>query len=46
VVLWLAVWAPWARNRRSAYREPPPEDVPPTRRYPADEPPYQDQYPR
>jgi hypothetical protein len=46
VVLWLAVWAPWARNRRSAYREQPPPDEPlPTRRYPADDP-YQDQYPR
>ena len=35
VVLWLAVWAPWARGRRPAYREaPPPDEVYTTRRYP------------
>ena len=28
VVLWLVVWAPWGRSRRSAYREvPPPDEV-------------------
>jgi hypothetical protein len=37
VVLWLIVWAPWARNRRTAYRsEAPPDEVPPTRAYPPD----------
>jgi hypothetical protein len=40
VVLWLLVWAPWApraRSRRTVYRrEVPPDEVPPTRRYPAD----------
>jgi len=47
VVLWLIVWAPWARGRRSA---PPPDEVHDeiytTRRYPGDGPPYGDQYPR
>ena len=38
VVLWLVVWAPQARSRRSAYREaPPPDEV-----YTS----YEDQYPR
>jgi hypothetical protein len=47
VVLWLLVWAPWARRRRSAYREPPPPgDVRTTRTYRTDEAPYEDQYPR
>jgi hypothetical protein len=48
VVLWLVVWAPWARGRRPAYREvpPPPDEVRTTRRYPADGAPYEDQYPR
>ena len=57
VLLWLVVWAPWARNRRNAYRgpEPPPDVPPPPRRHPADEPyagrpysdqPDQNQYPR
>ncbi len=40
VALWLLVFAPWApraRSRRTVYRrEVPPEEVPPTRRYPAD----------
>jgi hypothetical protein len=47
VVLWLAVWAPWARSRRAAYRRPvpPDEEVVTTRRYPADRP-YEDEYPR
>ena len=47
VLLWLVVWAPWARNRRAAYRRPvpPDEEVVTTRRYPADGP-YQDDYPR
>lgn len=44
VVLWLVVWAPWARNRRAAYRAPA-DEVTTTRRYRADDP-YQDQYPR
>lgn len=47
VVLWLLVWAPWARRRRSAYREPPPPGgVRTTRTYRTDEAPYEDQYPR
>jgi hypothetical protein len=50
VVLWLVVWAPWSRGRRSAYRDAPPdevhEEVYTTRRYPGDGPPYGDQYPR
>ena len=49
VVLWLVVWAPWARSRRTAtaYRRPvpPDEEVVTTRRYPADGP-YRDDYPR
>jgi Domain of unknown function (DUF6458) len=46
VVLWLVVWAPWARNRRSAYRrEVPPDEVPPDGRYPMDSP-YEDDYRR
>lgn len=57
VVLWLLVFAPWARNRRAAanapaeevvsYRRPvAPEDEPPLeRRYPAEDP-YRDGYPR
>ena len=45
VLLWLVVWAPWARSRRPAYRRPePPEEVVTTRRYPADSP-YEDRYP-
>ena len=44
VVLWLVVWAPWGRSRRSAYRQGPPSDevcdeVTTTRRYPGDGPP-------
>jgi hypothetical protein len=46
VVLWLVVWAPWARRRRSAYREPPDEVHTTTRRYHTDEVPYDDRYPR
>jgi hypothetical protein len=46
VVLWLVIWAPWARGRRSAYREVPPYEVHTTRRYPGDEAPYEDDYPR
>lgn len=46
VVLWLVVWAPWGRSRRSAYRETPPYEVHTTRRYPGDEAPYEDGYPR
>ena len=47
VVLWLVVWAPWARGRRPAYREaPPPDEVYTTRRYPEDGTPYEDGYPR
>lgn len=49
VVLWLLVWAPWApraRGRRTGYRgEVPPDEVPPTRRYPADRR-YEDEYRR
>ena len=31
LVLWLFIWAPWARNRRAAYRQRPPlEDEPHT----------------
>ncbi len=44
VLLWLVMWAPWARSRRAAYRRPePPEEVVTTRRYPADDP-YEDGY--
>jgi uncharacterized protein DUF6458 len=45
VLLWLVVWAPWARNRRVAYRRPvpPDEEVVTSRRYPADDP-YRDEY--
>jgi hypothetical protein len=46
VVLWLVIWAPWARGRRSAYREVPPYEVHTPRRYPGDEAPYEDGYPR
>jgi hypothetical protein len=53
VVLWLLVFAPWApraRSRRTVYRdEVPPEEVTTrttTRRYPADDPYYQDEYRR
>ena len=46
VVLWLVVWAPWARVRRPAYREVPSYEVHTTRRYPGDEGPYEDGYPR
>jgi hypothetical protein len=50
VALWLVVWAPWSRGRRSAYRDAPPdevhEEIYTTRRYPGDGPPYGDQYPR
>ncbi len=47
VLLWLVVWAPWARSRRAAYRRPlPPEDeVVTTRRYPAGSR-YEDEYPQ
>jgi hypothetical protein len=49
VALWLVVWAPWARNRRTTttYRRPVrrDEEVVTTRRYPADSP-YEDDYPR
>ena len=44
VLLWLLVWGPWARRRRVAYREAPPDEVVTTRRYPADAP-YEDRYP-
>ena len=45
VLLWLVVWAPWARGRRPAYRGAPPPDevydeVHTTRRYPGDGGPY------
>jgi hypothetical protein len=47
VVLWLVVWAPWARSRRTAYRRPAPpdEEVVTTRRYSGGTP-YNDEYPR
>jgi hypothetical protein len=48
VLLWLVVWAPWARNRRASYRRPlPPDDadeVVMTRR--RTNLPYEDEYPR
>jgi hypothetical protein len=55
-LLVFAPWAPRARSRRTVYREEvpprrvyreevPPDAVPPTRRYPADDPYYED-YPR
>jgi hypothetical protein len=44
VVLWLVVWAPWARRRRVTYqREMPPPEAPPGRRYPV-ETRYEDDY--
>jgi hypothetical protein len=46
VVLWLLVWAPWARSRRVADRRevpPPDEEVVTRRRYPADRS-YEDDY--
>jgi hypothetical protein len=47
VLLWMVVWAPWARNRRTAYRRPvpPEEEVVTTCRYPAGSS-YEDDYPR
>ena len=47
VVLWLVVWAPWARGRRSAYREvPPPDEVATVHpQVPGDGAPYEDQVP-
>lgn len=51
VVLWMVVWAPWARRRRPAYRDEPPayRDEPPVYREERavyrDEP-YQDEYRR
>jgi hypothetical protein len=45
VLLWLVVWAPWARSRRAASRRdlPADEEVVTRRRYPADGS-YQDEY--
>jgi hypothetical protein len=44
LALWLVVWAPWARNRRSVYRrEMPPGEALPDRRYPAESR-YEDDY--
>ncbi len=46
VVLWLVVWAPWARRRSvSDRRELPPDEVPPTLRYPTGSS-YEDEYRR
>jgi hypothetical protein len=49
LVLWLIVWAPWARNRRAVIRtEVPPDEVPPTRyrtQVPPDEVPAPRAYP-
>ncbi len=44
VVLWMIVFAPWARRRRTVYREElsPDEMPPPARRYRT----YEDEYPR
>jgi hypothetical protein len=41
VLLWLVVWAPWSRGRRTTYRnrtyqDVPPDDMAPPRRYPAE----------
>jgi len=42
VALWLVVWAPWARSRRTVYRrEVPPDEMPPGRTY---ETRYEDDY--
>ncbi len=52
VILWLLVFAPWApraRSRRTVYRDevpPPVEEVRTIRRYPADDPYYDDEYRR
>ena len=51
VVLWMVVWAPWARRRRPAYRDEPPayRDEPPVYREERAvyrEEPYQDEYRR
>jgi hypothetical protein len=45
VLLWLVVWAPWARSRRAPGRPPvpPDEEVVTSRRYRAGDP-YQDDY--
>jgi hypothetical protein len=45
VLLWLVIWAPWARSRRTAYRRPVPadEEVTRTRRY-SDDRSYEDDY--
>lgn len=46
VLLWLVVWAPWARRRSVVYRrELPPDEIPPTIRHPQDSA-YQDHYRR
>ena len=56
-LLVFAPWAPRARSRRTVYREEVPprtvyredvpvDQVPPARRYPADRPYYEDEYPR
>jgi hypothetical protein len=42
VVIVVAVWAPWGRSRRPAYRdEVPPDEVPPARAY-SPQRPYED----
>jgi hypothetical protein len=50
VVLWMVVWAPWSRSRRSAYRDEPPayREAPVYReeRSVYREDPYQDEYRR
>jgi hypothetical protein len=48
LVLWLFVWAPWVRNRRSAYRQRPPRDEerPTQDIYRSDERQYEDLPPR
>jgi len=47
VLLWMVVWAPWARSRRAAVRRPvpPDEEVVTTRRYRTGST-YEDEYPR
>lgn len=46
VVLWLIVWAPWARRRRVVYREdvPPGEAAPPPARRSPTATPHEDDY--
>jgi uncharacterized membrane protein YidH (DUF202 family) len=45
VVVWALVWAPWARSRRTTYRQRPPIDEE-RHVYRSDAGDYEDQYPR